>query len=140
MCAERVCCGNLRCGAILGSCGRFWSQKSHLTCLQKRAKVADRWAALFDRKQYKFSNRFLHTLSMFGLHNMRGSDEGMELIIAGAIKGLVQEVGFSLNNLALSRGCPSRCTLAQGNKRLAVDVLVSVVRDLQRILCPDQRR
>jgi hypothetical protein len=63
---------------------------------------------------------------------MRGSDEEMELIITRVIKSLAEEVGFSLNNIALSRRCPSHCTLARGNKRLVVDVFVSVVLNLQR--------
>ena len=106
--------------------------KHHLTRLQQRAKVADRWSALFDGKQCRFSNRFLRTLSMFGLHNMRGSDEGMELLIAGVVKGLAEEVGLPLTNHDLSYGCPSWRTLARGDKRLAADVLILVVRDIQR--------
>ena len=69
---------------------------------------------------------------MFGLHNMRGSDEGMELIITGVIKGLADEVGFSLKTLALSHRCPRLRTFARGDKRLAADILVLVVRDLQK--------
>ena len=69
---------------------------------------------------------------MFGFRNMRGLDEGMEMIIVGVIKGLAEEVGFPLDNIALSRGCPSRRTLARGDKRLAVDAVVLLVRYLQR--------
>ena len=42
-------------------------------------------------------------VSKFGLHNMRGSDEGMKMIVANTIKGLSEE----------------------GNTRLAVNCLVS---------------
>ena len=104
---------------------------NHLARLQQRAKVFDRWVALFSKKKCLFSNQFLRTLTEFGLHNMRGSDEGMELIIAGVVKGLADEVGLPLTNLSLSYGCPSRHTLARGDKRLAADVLISVAKDIK---------
>ena len=76
------------------------------------------------------SDRFLRTLAQFGLHNMRGSDEATELLIAGTVKALAEEVGMLLPSLNLSHGCPSRRTLARGEKRLAVDVLLSVVQEI----------
>ena len=79
-----------------------------------------------------FSPRFQRTLTSFALHNMRGSDEGAEMIIAGVIKGLADEVGFSLNKDDLARGCPSRKTLARSEKRLAADCYVSVVEQLKK--------
>ena len=79
-----------------------------------------------------FSPRFERTLTAFGLHNMRGSDEGAELTIAGVIKGLADEVGFPLTEDELAHGCPSRKTLARCEKRLAADCYVSVVEELKK--------
>ena len=45
--------------------------------------------------------RFHQIKSQVGLHNMGGSDEGMEMIIAGVIKGLTNEIGLPLTNKAL---------------------------------------
>ena len=73
------------------------------------------------------SDQFLRTLAQFGLHNMRGSDETTELLIAGTVKALAEEVGILLPSHALSLGCPSCRTLARGEKRLAADALLSVV-------------
>ena len=61
---------------------------------------------------------------------VRGPDKGMELVIAGVVKGLADEAGFPLINLSLSYGCPSRHTLASGNKRLTAKVLVLVAKDI----------
>ena len=47
--------------------------KHQLTRLRQQAKVASQWNSLFDGKQCKLSNRFLRTLSEFGLHTTRGS-------------------------------------------------------------------
>ena len=81
--------------------------------------------------KYLFSERFLGIISRFSLHNMRGSGEGTELVIAGTIKGLAGEVGLQLQSFSLARGCPSRKTLARGDKQLAADFLVSVVEDIK---------
>ena len=91
----------------------------HLSRLQKQAEVSTKWSALFDGERCTFSDRFHRTLSTFGLHNMRGSDEGMEMIIAGVVKGLAHEVGLPISGQALAYGCPSRMTLARNEKRLA---------------------
>jgi hypothetical protein len=69
----------------------------HLSRLQKQAEVSTNWSALFDGERCTFSDRFHRTLSTFGLHNMRGSDEGMEMIIAGVVKGLAHEVGLLIS-------------------------------------------
>ena len=105
---------------------------NHFARLRNQAQVAINWQALFDRGKCMFSPRFQQTLTSFALHNMRGSDEGAEMIIAGVIKGLADEVGFSLNKDDLARGCPSRKTLARSEKRLAADCYVSVVEQLKK--------
>ena len=69
----------------------------HLSTLRKQAQVAINWENLFSKELCMFSPRFERTLTAFGLHNMRGSDEGAELTIAGVIKGLADEVGFPLS-------------------------------------------
>ena len=66
------------------------------------------------------------------LSKQKASDEGAELIIVGVVKGLADEVDFSLSKDALARGCPSRKTLARSKKRLAADCYVSVVEELRR--------
>ena len=38
-----------------------------------------------------------------GMHNMQGSDEGTAYIIAGTIKGLVEEIRLHLGNAQLVR-------------------------------------
>ena len=63
---------------------------------------------------------------------MKGSDEGTVMVILGTIKGLAEEVGLQLPSVSLARGCPSRKTLARGDKRLAADCLVSVVENVKR--------
>jgi hypothetical protein len=73
---------------------------NHFARLRNQAQVAINWQALFDRGKCMFSPRFQQTLTSFALHNMRGSNEGAEMIIAGVIKGLTDEVGFSLNKEA----------------------------------------
>ena len=93
--------------------GAVTIRSGELTLLRRRAKVAEEWAKLFDGKKCKLSNRFLSTLTQFGLHNMRGSDEGAELLIAGVINALAMEVGLPLSNVALSYGCSSCRTLAR---------------------------
>ena len=75
------------------------------------------------------SNRFMRVLAQFDLHNMRGLDEATEMLIAGVIKTLTEEVGMPLLSRALSLGRPSRRTLARAEKRLAADVYLSVVRE-----------
>ena len=67
----------------------------------------------------------------FGLHNTRGLDKGIKLIVAGFIKGLFKEIGLPLSNIALAYGCLSCRTLARVDKRLTADVLISVVQDLK---------
>ena len=52
-------------------------------CLRYQVKVAANWQALFDGEQCFFPKRFHHILSAFALNNMRGSDKGMEMMIAG---------------------------------------------------------
>ena len=70
----------------------------------------------------------------FSLHNTRGSVEGAKAIIAGTVKGLVKEVGLPLYNAQLALRCPSCRTLVRSKRRLAADVLVSVMQDM---LCDD---
>ena len=87
-------------GLVLQTYGsdQYWARTGvtgvathHLTRLRNQAKVAANWEALFDGGKCLFSERFHRTLSAFALHNMRGSDEGMEMMIAGTIKGLADE-------------------------------------------------
>ena len=105
---------------------------NHLSRLKRQAKITANWEALFDGGKCLFSQRFLRTISQFALHNMRGSDKGTEMLIAGTIKGLAEEVGLGIPSVSLARGCPSRRTLARGEKRLSADCLVSVVEDIKR--------
>ena len=105
---------------------------SQLAHLKTRAKVSDEWLKLFGGQRCKFSDRFLRTLTQFGLHNMRGSDEAATMLIAGVIKGLAEELNLPLSSSALSHGVPSQRTLARGEKRLAADVYLSVVEDIKR--------
>ena len=102
--------------------------KYNLTRLQAQAQVTNEWSKHFSERQCNLSDRFLRTLAQFGLHNMRGSDEATEMLVAGTIKALAEEVSLPLFNRALSLGCPSRHTLAQGDKRLAADVYTAVVK------------
>ena len=98
---------------------------------KKRARVANQCTALFGGKPYLFSQCFLlRIITQFILHNMQGSDEGSEVIIAGTLKGLAEEVGLPLSNAKLTLGCPSRRTLARSERRPAADVMVSVVQDM----------
>ena len=53
------------------------------------------------------------------------------MVIAGIIKGLADEVGLLLGSQALSHGCPSRKTLAQGDRRLAADMPVSAIHEIK---------
>ena len=102
---------------------QYWARKGvtgvathHLTRLRNQAKVAVNWEALFDGRKCLFSKRFHQTLSVFALHNMRRSDEGMEMMIAGTIKGLADEVEFPLSKEALAKGCPSQKTITCNEK------------------------
>ena len=54
-------------------------KSGELSWLQNRVKVATKWAMLFDGSQYQVSDRFHHSLSQFGLHNMRSSDEATDM-------------------------------------------------------------
>ena len=60
-----------------------------LVCLQKQAKIASNWLHLFDGQHCRFSSRFLRTLSEFGLHNMIGTDKGIEMASSPAILSAV---------------------------------------------------
>lgn len=75
---------------------------------------------------------FMRMITQFGLHNMRGSEEGAEAIIAVTVKGLAEECGLRLCNAQLALGCPSCQTLARNKRRLIADVLVSVVQEMLR--------
>ena len=93
-------------------------RSGELTLLRRKCKIVEKWAKCFEGQICKMSDRFLRTLAQFGLHNMRGSDEATELLIAVTVKALAEEVGMLLPGLNLSHGCPSRRTLARGEKRL----------------------
>ena len=105
---------------------------NHLSRLKKQPQITSNWEALFDGGKCLFPERFLQTISQFSLHNMKGSDEGTVMVILGTIKGLAEEVGLQLPSVSLARGCPSRKTLAWGDKRLAADCLVPVVEEIKR--------
>ena len=109
-----------------------------MTRLKKRSDIVDKWVAIFSGKRCKLSDRFMRTIAQFGLHNMNGSDEAAEMGIASVFEGLAEEVGLPLSSSALSFGCPSRRTLARAEKRLAVDVYLSAVRDIQKDFGDDE--
>ena len=92
----------------------------HLVRPRKHAKVAINWQALFGGERCLFSERFHRTLSIFGLHNMRGSDECMEMTVVGTIKGLAEKVEFPLSRETLINECPSHRTIARNKEKLAV--------------------
>ena len=78
-----------------------------------------------------FLERFPQTISQFSLYNIRGPDEGTEMVIAGTIRELAEEVDLQLPSVSFARGCPGRKTLTRGDKQLAADFLVSVVEDIK---------
>ena len=55
---------------------------NHLSRLKKQAQITANWEALFDGGKCLFSEIFLRTISQFSLHNIRGSDEGTEMVMA----------------------------------------------------------
>lgn len=57
--------------------------KSDLTKLNQKAEIVKKLDSFFSSNRSSFSSRALCILTMFGLHNMGGSDEGMEMLIAG---------------------------------------------------------
>lgn len=61
---------------------------------------------------------------------MGGSDEGMEMLIAGVLKALFYDIGFELDSKSLGAGVPSRRTIARQEKKLMVDCLLHAVREM----------
>ena len=47
-------------------------------------------------------------LAAFGLHNLGGSVEGLQMAVAATIRMIANEMGFVLTNTCLGIGCPSQ--------------------------------
>jgi len=62
---------------------------------------------------------------------MGGSDEGMEMLIAGVIKGLANRIDLQLTNKTLIYECPSWVTISRNEKRLAALSIIALVKELQ---------
>jgi len=63
---------------------------------------------------------------------MGGSDEGMEMLIGGVLKALFHDIGFNISNEILSKGCPSRRTIARIEYRLCADCYFHAVSQMKK--------
>jgi hypothetical protein len=80
--------------------------KNKLSTMQQQIKIVKKLQGLFSSEQCSFSQQALRIMTMFGLHNMGGSDEGMEMLIAGVLKALFHDIGFELDSKSLGAGVP----------------------------------
>jgi len=108
--------------------------KNYLKILHDRSKIVKKLIDLFssDQKQCNFSDEALRIITMYGIHNMGGSDEGMEMLIGGVLKALFHDIGFNISNEILSKGCPSRRTIARIEYRLCADCYFHAVSQMKK--------
>ena len=106
--------------------------KKDLTKLNQKAEIVKKLDSFFSSNQSAFSPQALRILTMFGLSNMGGSDEGMEMLIAGVLKALCHDIGFKVDSKKLGKVVPSRRTIARQEKNLMVDCLLHAVQEMTK--------
>eukprot|EP00984_Skeletonema_dohrnii_P024558 scaffold13695_cov129-Skeletonema_dohrnii-CCMP3373.AAC.1 len=106
--------------------------KKDLTKLNQKAEIVKKLDSFFSSNQSAFSPQALRILTMFGLSNMGGSDEGMEMLIAGVLKALCHDIGFKVDSTKMGKVVPSRRTIARQEKNLMVDCLLHAVQEMTK--------
>ena len=81
---------------------------SHHSRLKKAAALKKKLDDLFNGKECLLNREALIILTAFGLHNFGGSDEALEMCIAGAWVALFHEIGYEVDAEKFGKVCPSR--------------------------------
>jgi hypothetical protein len=81
--------------------------------LKKAAALKMKLDDLFHEKECLLNREALINLTAFGLHNFGGSDEALEMCIAGAWVALFHEIGYEVDAEKFGKGCPSRRTISR---------------------------
>lgn len=105
---------------------------SYFTKLKKAMALKKNLDDLLDGEQCTLSRDALIVLSAFGMHNYGGSDEAMEMAIAGAWSALFKEIGYEFESKALGKACPSQRTIGRYDLNLAADCLAWMVHQIEK--------
>ena len=105
---------------------------NNLSRLRKDAGIWRRMRARFDGLKSTFSWSFMRRLTEGGLHNMGGSDEGMEGIVNGTFLGLRDDLDLPLTDRQIALATPSRRSIARSEHRLAAECLVYTVEQIKK--------
>ncbi len=76
---------------------------SWLTKLQRAAKIKKKLDDIFSGERCTLSREAMIILAAFGMHNYGGSDEAMEMAIAGSWAALLLETGYVVDPKKLSK-------------------------------------
>ena len=80
---------------------------NYLSKLKKFKEMDRRLRHLFRGLRCRFKWENMRYLAAFGLHNLGGSVEGLQMAVAATIRMIANEMGFVVTNEKLGIGCPS---------------------------------
>ena len=93
--------------------GAASTSKSRLSRWRKAAAMLTKLEELFDGEQCALNSEAMTILTAFGLHNYGGSDEALEMAIAGSWAALFHHIGYPIEPAQLGKGTPSRRSIAR---------------------------
>ena len=71
-------------------------------------------------------------LTAFGLHNYGGSDEALEMCIAGSWAALFRDIGYDVSSEQLAKACPKSRSFGRYELHLARDCLTKVIAEIKQ--------
>ena len=119
--------------------------KSHAWVYEGTEMIANTWMSkllasaeivknmndLFSAEQCVISRESLCRAAAYNLHNYGGSDEATQMIMAGTLDMLFNEIGFECSAEQLAKAVPSQRTIARYELNLAVDCLLKVLQEIK---------
>ena len=98
---------------------------NYLSTLKKSKEMIRRLRHLFRGERCRFRWENMQYLAAFGLHNLGGSVEGLQMAVAATIRMIANKMGFVVTNEKLGIGCPSQEMIRLAYMRFAAECFLA---------------
>ncbi len=100
--------------------------------MKRDATIKKNLDDLFDGERCSLSRDAMIILTAFGLHNYGGSDEALEMCIAGSWAALFRDIGYNVSSEQLAKACPKSRSFGRYELHLASDCLTKVIAEIKQ--------
>jgi len=108
---------------------------SHLARLMSDSSIVKKLKKLLSGERCRFSAESMRKLTAFAQHNSGGSDEGTQMVIAGTLQVVVDEIELVLKQGWLGKCTPSQEMIRIWDMLLGVDCFIVQCHELNESCC-----